>query len=84
MLINKKASSSLRNEQFKRNLNLINISIKLNPILLLFKYEDYIGLENLSSAFLKLDLPRASDILNAASGPGILSASVRGKKHVSW
>lgn len=41
------------------------------------KYEDYIGLEKLSSEFLRLSLPKASDILNAAAGPGILSAYVR-------
>ena len=40
------------------------------------QYEDYIGLEQLSSEFLRLNVPKASDILNAAAGPGILSAFV--------
>ncbi len=45
-------------------------------LFLLLKYEDYIGLEQLSAEFLRLNIPKASDILNAAAGPGILSAYV--------
>ena len=53
-------------------------------LLLLRKYEDYIGLENLSKEFLRLNLPKASDILNAAAGPGILSAFVSREIFLFW
>lgn len=43
------------------------------------KYEDYIGLEILCKEFLRLKLPKASEILNPAAGPGLLSARLQTK-----
>eukprot|EP00095_Tigriopus_kingsejongensis_P005392 maker-scaffold770_size100439-snap-gene-0.31 protein:Tk05392 transcript:maker-scaffold770_size100439-snap-gene-0.31-mRNA-1 annotation:"hypothetical protein DAPPUDRAFT_302022" len=43
------------------------------------QYENYIGLEKLISEFLRLKIPKASEILEPAPGPGLLAARLQTK-----
>ncbi|TRY68492.1 hypothetical protein TCAL_11274, partial [Tigriopus californicus] len=42
-------------------------------------YENYIGVEHVANQFLRLNLPKASEILDPSPGPGLLSARLQTK-----